>query len=495
MRAHHAVGEKRKHAAARRGHALRRGAGKAHADALALGAEVLAHAQAHAQNHAARRQRVVRHPIDEGAQFGLERRDFEFLLDVLEPVVEPRIGLRVLRPHHGGRLAGAERHGDDVAGRELERLGHPVGIGPVERDRDEDIDDASGHAKILGRFSRFRKEDERGATISPERWRTMPFSCGFGLNAADLPRFIVAPKVAAEIEGWLRHLGDERRMSPKTVEAYRRDVRQFLGFLAEHLGGAPSLKELAALAPADVRAFLAARRAKGIGSRSLMRTLAGVRGFARFLERNGKGKVGALAAVRAPKIGKTLPRPLSIAAAKSVTDPDLAAGDEREPWLAARDAAVLALLYGSGLRISEALGLKRADFGSRDTVTVTGKGRKERMVPVLPQVAKLVADYVALCPYDLPEDGPLFVGAKGGPLSARVVQLSMARLRGALGLAETATPHALRHSFATHLLARGGDLRSIQELLGHASLATTQIYTEVDAERLIEAYRSAHPRA
>ena len=305
----------------------------------------------------------------------------------------------------------------------------------------------------------------------------------------------IARKVAAEIEGWLRHLGDERRMSPKTVEAYRRDVLQFLGFLAGHLGGAPSLKELAALAPADVRAFLAARRAKGIGSRSLMRTLAGVRGFARFLERNGKGKVGALAAVRAPKIGKTLPRPLSVAAAKGVTDPGLAAGDEREPWLAARDAAVLALLYGGGLRISEALGLKRADFGSRDTVTVTGKGRKERMVPVLPQVAKLIADYLALCPYDLPADGPLFVGAKGGPLSARVVQLSMARLRGALGLAETATPHALRHSFATHLLARGGDLRSIQELLGHASLATTQIYTEVDAERLIAAYRTAHPRA
>jgi integrase/recombinase XerC len=311
---------------------------------------------------------------------------------------------------------------------------------------------------------------------------------------SDLPSFL-APKVAAEVEGWLRHLGDERRMSPKTVEAYRRDVLQFLGFLAGHLGGAPSLEELAALAPADVRAFLAARRAKGIGSRSLMRTLAGVRGFARFLERNGKGKVGALAAVRAPKIGKTLPRPLSVAAAKSMTDPDLAAGDEREPWLAARDAAVLGLLYGGGLRISEALGLKRTDFGSRDTVTVTGKGRKERMVPVLPQVAKLIADYVALCPYDLPADGPLFVGAKGGPLSARVVQLSMARLRGALGLAETATPHALRHSFATHLLARGGDLRSIQELLGHASLATTQIYTEVDAERLIEAYRSAHPRA
>jgi integrase/recombinase XerC len=306
---------------------------------------------------------------------------------------------------------------------------------------------------------------------------------------------LVAPKVAAELQSWLRQLGDERRFSPKTTEAYRRDVLQFLAFLAEHLGGAPSLRDLAALEPADVRAFLAARRGEGIGSRSLMRALAGMRGFARFLERNGKGKVGALAAVRAPKIGKTLPRPLPAAAAKRVADPDLSAGDGREPWIHARNAAVLALLYGGGLRISEALGLRRGDFGSRDTITVTGKGNKQRMVPVLPQVAKLVADYLALCPYDLGEDGPLFVGAKGGPLPARVVQLAMARLRGALGLPETATPHALRHSFATHLLARGGDLRSIQELLGHASLATTQIYTEVDAERLIEAYRSAHPRA
>jgi integrase/recombinase XerC len=309
-----------------------------------------------------------------------------------------------------------------------------------------------------------------------------------------MPSF-VAPKVAAEIESWLRHLGAERRLSPKTVEAYQRDVLQFLRFLVEHLGGAPSLKDLAALKPADVRAFMAARRGAGIGSRSLMRSLAGMRAFGRYLERNGKGKVGALAAVRAPKIAKTLPRPLAIANAKRVADPDIAAGDGREPWIHARDAAVLALLYGCGLRISEALGLIRVDFGAGDVLTVTGKGRKQRMVPLLPQVQKLIAAYVALCPFDLPDDGPLFVGAKGGPLSARIIQLAMARLRGALGLPETATPHALRHSFATHLLARGGDLRSIQELLGHASLATTQIYTEVDAERLIEAYRSAHPRA
>jgi integrase/recombinase XerC len=305
----------------------------------------------------------------------------------------------------------------------------------------------------------------------------------------------VAPKVAAEIESWLTHLGAERRLSPKTLEAYRRDVLQLLAFLAEHLGGAPSLKELAALTPADVRAFMAARRAQNIGSRSLMRSLAGTRAFARFLERNGEGSVGALSAVRGPKIAKTLPRPLPIAAAKSMADPDLAAGDGAVVWIHARDAAVLALLYGSGLRISEALKLKRTDVGASDAITVIGKGGKQRMVPVLPHVRKLIADYVALCPYELGDHDPLFVGAKGGQLSPRVVQLTMARLRGALGLPETATPHALRHSFATHLLARGGDLRSIQELLGHASLSTTQIYTEVDADRLIEAYRAAHPRA
>jgi integrase/recombinase XerC len=273
----------------------------------------------------------------------------------------------------------------------------------------------------------------------------------------------VTAKLAAEIESWLEHLGAERRMSPKTLEAYRRDVLQFLSFLAEHLGSAPSLNALAALAPADVRAFLAARRAQNIGSRSLMRTLAGVRAFARFLERNGKGKVGALAVVRTPKLAKNLPRPLPVAAARRVTDPELRAGEAREPWILARDAAVLGLLYGCGLRISEALGLKRADVGGRrDAITVTGKGRKQRMVPMLPQVQKLVTDYVALCPHDLPDNGPLFVGAKGGALSARVVQLAMAQARGALGLPETATPHALRHSFATHLLARGGDIRSIQ---------------------------------
>ena len=306
---------------------------------------------------------------------------------------------------------------------------------------------------------------------------------------------LAAPDVTAEIARWLGYLDAERRMSPKTLEAYARDVGQFLDFLTQHLGGAPSLKALARLSPADVRAFMAARRSEGLSSRSLMRVMAGTRSFARFLERNGKGKVGALSAVRAPKIGKTLPKPLAIAAAKRISDTDLREGEAHEPWVIARDAAVLGLLYGSGLRISEALSLKRKDFSKRDAITVTGKGNKTRMVPVLRQVAKLISDYVALCPIDLPADGALFVGTRGGPLSPRVVQLAMATLRGALGLPDTATPHALRHSFATHLLARGGDLRAIQELLGHASLSTTQIYTAVDSERLLEVYASAHPRA
>jgi len=202
--------------------------------------------------------------------------------------------------------------------------------------------------------------------------------------------------------------------------------------------------------------------------------------------------------VRSPKIAKTLPKPLSIASARGVTQSEVRAGEDREPWIFARDAAVLGLLYGSGLRISEALSLKRKEVpapGLGDSITVTGKGNKRRMVPVLGQVLELVADYVALCPSALAPDGPLFIGTKGGPLSPRIMQLTMERLRGLLGLAETATPHALRHSFATHLLARGGDLRSIQELLGHASLSTTQVYTAVDSERLLEVYRNAHPRA
>ncbi|MDO8535225.1 MAG: tyrosine recombinase XerC [Xanthobacteraceae bacterium] len=309
---------------------------------------------------------------------------------------------------------------------------------------------------------------------------------------------VAAKDVAEEAKRWIGFLGHERRLAPKTLESYSRDVALFLGFLAEHLGGKPKLAGLARLAPADVRAFLSRRRSQGIEARTLMRTLAAARSFARFLEREGRGKVAALAAVRAPKVPRSLPKPLPVKAARAVTDPAARAGEAREPWVLARDAAVLALLYGSGLRISEALGLARRDMpmpGKGDSITVTGKGNKTRMVPVLPQVLQSIADYAALCPHALAPAAPLFRGVKGGPLSPRIVQLAMERLRGALGLPDTATPHALRHSFATHLLARGGDLRAIQELLGHASLATTQIYTAVDSARLIQAYKAAHPRA
>ena len=243
-------------------------------------------------------------------------------------------------------------------------------------------------------------------------------------------------------------------MSAKTVEAYERDARQFLIFLAEHMGGAPTLAALATLLPQDVRAFMAARRADGIGGRSLMRALAGVRSFAHFLERNGKGKVAALAAVRAPKVPKTLPKPLHVTAAKRITDADLRAGEAREPWILARDAAVLALLYGSGLRISEALGLERADVpapGKGDAISVIGKGSKQRMVPMLPQVSQLIADYVALCPYDLPASGPLFVGARG--------KISIAAHRA------TGDGASARHARS----ARLGDAARAASFLRHAS--------------------------
>ncbi|MBR0711457.1 MULTISPECIES: tyrosine recombinase XerC [Bradyrhizobium] len=305
------------------------------------------------------------------------------------------------------------------------------------------------------------------------------------------------PSIAQEMTRWLAHLGAERRLSPKTLEAYGRDLRQCLDFLCSHWGERVTLKRFAALEATDVRAFMAMRRADDIAGRSLMRALAGLRSFGRFLEREGKGKVGALSAIRAPKVAKSLPKPLPMASAKRLADADERAGEERETWILVRDAAVMALLYGSGLRISEALGLKRREVprpGEGDVLIVTGKGNKTRMVPVLQNVLELVQEYVAMCPYPLPAEGPIFVGARGGPLSPRIIQLAMERLRGALGLPDSATPHALRHSFATHLLSRGGDLRAIQELLGHSSLSTTQVYTGIDSERLLEVYASAHPR-
>ena len=306
-----------------------------------------------------------------------------------------------------------------------------------------------------------------------------------------------ASDVRAQALAWLDGLARERRLSPKTVEAYRRDLRQFLVFLTLHLGEAPGIPALLALKPLDVRAFLAARRKDGIGSRSLMRQLAALRSFARYLSREGFGTASAVSAIRGPKIARGLPRPLSAPTAIALTSPDLRAGEAREAWILARDAAVLALLYGAGLRISEALGILREDapVGAVDSLTVTGKGQKVRTVPVIAPVRRAVEEYVRLCPYPLPQQGPLFVGARGGPLSPRIIQLAVAELRGALGLPETATPHALRHSYATHLLSRGGELRAIQELLGHASLSTTQLYTKVDATRLMSAFDAAHPRA
>jgi integrase/recombinase XerC len=300
-----------------------------------------------------------------------------------------------------------------------------------------------------------------------------------------------------EAMAWLQSLARERRLSPKTVEAYGRDLRQFLAFLTLHLGESPDVAAIVKLKPLDIRAFLAARRADGIESRSLMRQLAALRSFARYLEREGYGSASAFAAMRSPKVAKGLPRPVSAPAAIALTDRETRAGEAREPWVLARDAAVLALLYGAGLRISEALAIRREDapINGTDVVTVTGKGNKTRTVPVITPIRHAIEDYLTLCPYPLSPRGPLFVGVRGGPLSPRIIQLAVAELRGALGLPDTATPHALRHSFATHLLARGGELRAIQELLGHASLSTTQIYTKVDATRLLAAYEAAHPRA
>jgi integrase/recombinase XerC len=305
------------------------------------------------------------------------------------------------------------------------------------------------------------------------------------------------PRLAGAAGAWLRRLSGERRVSPLTIEAYARDLRQFLRFLRERFDAPPDLALLVRLKPADLRAFMASRRDAGAASRSLLRQLAALRSFARHLGREGEAIVGVFDKVRSPKIARVLPKALTAAKAREMAIGESDADENRPPWIAARDAAVLALLYGAGLRISEALSIRRgaAPVGDVDSLTIVGKGGKTRSVPAILPVRKAVQAYLELCPHALAKDGPLFVGARGGPLSPRIIQLTVERLRGALGLPDSATPHALRHSFATHLLGRGGDLRSIQELLGHASLSTTQIYTSVDKARLFEAYRAAHPRA
>ena len=314
-------------------------------------------------------------------------------------------------------------------------------------------------------------------------------------NSTDKLLVYMTPKLVAARGAWLSSLSDERRLAALTVDAYERDSRQFLKFLTDHLGRPAAISDLAALRPADFRAFLAARRNAGAGTRTLGRGLAGTRSLIRHLERQGLANAAGASAIRAPKQPKSLPKPLT--AADALETVSVGAQLEEEPWIAARNAAVLTLLYGAGLRISEALGLDGGEITSAEckSVRINGKGGKTRLAPLLPVTVQSVLEYRRLCPYDLHPDAKLFRGARGGALQPAIIQRAMQKLRSALNLPETATPHALRHSFATHLLGRGGDLRTIQELLGHASLSTTQIYTDVDTERLLEIYDSAHPRA
>ena len=301
-------------------------------------------------------------------------------------------------------------------------------------------------------------------------------------------------ELTAAVVRWLDHLVLERGHSELTRDAYARDLAQFGAFLTRQLGHPPAFSDLVVLDAKAFRGFMASRRQMGASSRSLARTMSALRTFFRWLETEEVLKNRALLAVAMPKVGHGVPKPLTVDKARAVVDGGMAAELD---WIAARDVAVLLLLYGSGLRISEALSLRTKDAptADRDVMRIVGKGGNERVVPVLPVAIAAIARYRALLPYTPEAQGPLFIGAKGGPLSARIIQLAMERLREELSLPDTATPHALRHSFATHLLATGADLRQIQELLGHASLSTTQVYTEVDRERLLKVYDAAHPRA
>lgn len=315
-------------------------------------------------------------------------------------------------------------------------------------------------------------------------------------QSQDALLIIAKPDLAAKKAEWLDHLHLQRRVSEKTLEAYDRDVTQFLRFLTDHLGESPGVPDVADLKPADIRGFMAfRRRANGASGRTLARGLAGIRSFFRFLEKQGLANPAALSAIRPPKESRPLPRPLPASQARAVTQSDSSLHED--PWIAARDAAVLTLLYGAGLRISEAIGLNLEDrpVAGQKSMRVIGKGGKERIVPLLPIINSAIDDYITLCPYVLTRGEKLFRGARGGPLRARLIQSALQKIRSALGLPAKATPHALRHSFATHLLEAGGDLRSIQELLGHASLSTTQIYTAVDTSHLLDVYQKSHPRA
>ena len=306
-------------------------------------------------------------------------------------------------------------------------------------------------------------------------------------------REVCGPRLATAVDDWQDWLATERRASPHTVAAYRRDLLKFLEFLSEHLGARPDAGALEALAPRDIRAWLAQRMARGLQRSSQARALSVLRSFFRWCARNEVLQNPAIGGVRTPRLPRGVPKPLTEAQALAALGGGAALSDRA--WLGLRDTALLTLLYGCGLRISEALQLNRRDAPTGDSLTVVGKGDKARVVPVLPAVAQAIEAYLAACPYPQPPQAPLFLGLRGGRLQAGVAQKRMRELRAALELPDTATPHALRHSFATHLLSRSGQLRSIQELLGHASLSTTQRYTEVDATRMLKVYRRTHPRA
>ncbi len=307
----------------------------------------------------------------------------------------------------------------------------------------------------------------------------------------------VSPALLEKYSEWLAFLAEEGAYAGRTLDSYRRDVAGFLGFLGEHRQETVSLETLGRLEVADFRAWLAFRAGKGVSNRTLARNLASLRNFFRFLRRRHRLCNDALKALRTPKVARRVPRPLVVADALKLIDAAAVFHDGKRPerWLAARNAALFALLYGAGLRIGEALSLDAAVLAADDRLLVRGKGGRERMVPLMPRVRALLDSYAELAPWDLAPGTPLFRGRRGGRLAAAVVQRMMADLRRRLGLPESATPHALRHSFATHLLNNGADLRSIQELLGHAALSSTQIYTEVDEARLMAVYEAAHPRA
>lgn len=311
-------------------------------------------------------------------------------------------------------------------------------------------------------------------------------------------QFNAAADAAAKIAAWIGHLGIEKQVSPHTLDAYIRDITQFTRFLADHLGRPASLRDLETLRPIDFRAFMAARRNAGVESRTLARQLSAIRTLYRWFDNEGVLRNPAVATLRTPKLPHAIPKPLHADAARQTVNlVETRTSDGAEAWVIARDTAVLMLLYGCGLRISEALNLNRNEAPvppNEDVLRIVGKGNKTRLVPVLPAAGDAIQAYLDLIP-GLDPEGPLFIGKQGRRLNARNIQLLMQKLRSALCLPDTATPHALRHSFATHLLGGGADLRTIQELLGHASLSTTQVYTGVDREHLLSQYDKAHPRS